>query len=208
MDFTDALISWYKLHARSFPWREEWCGSPYRVLVAELMLKRTRAENVIELFDRFVERYPDVASVANATMQELEGLLAPIGLRRHRGAELKGIAQILVHEYNSQVPCDLDALLSLPGIGQYTAHAVLCFACGYRVPVVDVNVKRILGRYFGIGPNARNTVYWDLAENLLPRDAARFNWALLDLGALVCTAGAPRCGACPVGDACDFAKRG
>lgn len=200
-------MKWSELNSRDFPWRHG-RQTPYRALVFELMLKRTRAENVAPVYERFIERFPNIDAIEIADIESIEEVLRPIGLHRSRAREFKKTARIIVEDHHGRVPSDLTSLLKLPGIGRYTAHAILCFGCGQAAQIVDVNVRRILGRYFGIDPRARkDAVYWDMAWRLLPVDwATDFNRALLDLGALVCTARKPGCGRCPLSANCTAQK--
>lgn len=203
MDFANALVRWYRSNARSFPWREEWRRSPYCVLVAEILLKRTRAENAVLTYGYLVDCYPDAAALAGAKLPKLEAFLRPIGLHRTRARELKRIAEALVERHGGEVPRSFDELIALPGVGRYVANAVLCFGFEIPVPIVDVNVRRVLGRYFGLAEGVDDGAYWAVASRLLaPGDAAEFNWALLDLGALVCAARGPKCEGCPLAKGC------
>ena len=201
-----ALLTWADLNLREYPWRCEGIGS-YRLLVAELLLKRTTATAAARIYDPFIAKYPSVDRLALATEDELAQVLMPIGLSRQRARSIRQLALALAQQHNG-IPTTMDQLRSLPGIGEYTAQAVLSFGHGIPVAVVDGNVERVIGRVFqGIldSSSDRKTVL-KIAADLLPRKYHRsFNFALLDLGALVCRPARPRCNECPLQKLCDYA---
>ena len=198
-----ALLRWYARNGRPFPWRET--RDPYRVLVSEIMLQQTRADRVASRFPEFLERYPDIESLAGARTSDVLRAWRGMGYN-NRAVRLHGAVKEVVAKYGGAVPRDTADLEALPGIGRYTAHAVACFAHGRRVPVVDVNVRRVLSRIFRPMPSVSAAVAeqdaWDIARAVLPADAYNWHQALMDFGAMVCTARAPKCPACPVAGAC------
>jgi len=205
-----SLLEWAKSQKRSFFWRER-RQTPFRILVIEVLLARTRAEAVEPVAARLIRRYPTVQQLAAASVRELEEIVRPLGLFRKRARLLKACAQRILTEHRGRVPRDVDALLSLPSVGRYAATALLCF--GFDIPqgVVDANVARVYGRLFSLEkPPARLANahgLWELANSLVPAmSARRFNWALLDLGASVCLPRSPKCGECPLASRCDFAR--
>lgn len=197
---------WHRTNAREFPWRET--RDPYAVLVAELMLHQTFARKVVPVYRKFLESYPTVSALAGADPQRVERLMMPLGLQR-RGRRIVALAQVLVREHGGQVPGDEDGLLALPGVGPYTAGAVLAFAYERRAAIPDTNVIRLLRRFFGLGPPdarppssisaAMRRAALDLVPRRKPRD---YNYALLDFASLVCTHYRPRCTSCPVRARC------
>jgi len=198
MSFTRKLLAWYKRNKRDLPWRST--RNPYAILVSEFMLQQTQVSRVLEYYPRFMKRFPTVERLANArpkaVMEEWEGL----GYYA-RARNLHALAKQL-SATGYRVPADPEELRTLPGVGRYTAGAVACFAYEKPVPTVDVNVARVLGRVF-LGRETRNgkRETWELAERLVPKHgerAWRFNQALMELGALVCTARKPKCPECPV----------
>lgn len=198
--FRSPLLSWSKENLRKYPWRET--DSPYRVLVAEILLQKTFADKVEPIYDKFVFRYPDLETLANANVDEVASLLKPLGLQNVRARALIDIA----NEYALEgVPDDEEELLQLPYVGPYAANATLCFAFDRRRPVVDANVVRIYNRAFGADFTPQDDEAWELADRMLPDDDyQRFNLALIDFGAKICTADSPRCPECFYRDRCEY----
>ena len=199
------LLAWYDENRRILPWREE--VSPYRTWVSEIMLQQTRVAAVLPYFHRFMERCPTVEALAAADEQELLKLWEGLGYYS-RARNLQKAARIITGEYGGQLPADQKALMALPGIGDYTAGAILSIAFGVPIPAVDGNVIRVASRVMGIRENVGiPSVRRELEEkvdSLVP--AARpgdFNQALMDLGAAVCVPGTPNCDVCPLRAHCD-----
>jgi A/G-specific adenine glycosylase len=199
------LIEWAKSEGRAFPWRE--VGStPYEVLVSELLLKRTTAQAASRVYGQFLAEFPDLAAITSASPDNLEAILSSVGLQRQRAHGFKAMAQFLVDHYGGVVPSDLDLLRTVPQVGEYAARAVLSFGYGKAAAVVDSNVVRVLGRLFSLslGPDPKLARFQELADTVLPvHDHKRFNWGILDLGALVCRYDRPRCEICPLMSICD-----
>jgi A/G-specific adenine glycosylase len=198
-----AILRWYALNGRPFPWRET--RDPYRVLLSEIMLQQTQADRVAARFPVFLETYPDIESLANAPRDDVLRAWRGMGYN-NRAVRLHGAVKEVVAKYGGKVPRDTGALTALPGIGKYTAHAVACFAHGRNVPVVDVNIRRVLSRVFRPMKTPAEAVAekeaWDIARAVLPANAYDWQQALMDFGAMVCPARAPKCGACPVAAHC------
>jgi len=208
--FTRLLLKWFRRHGRPLPWRAT--RDPYRVLVSEFMLQQTQVSRVTGYYDRFLRKYPTIATLARARPRAVRETWEGLGYYA-RARNLHRLARVVVKRHDGHVPDDPETLRTLPGVGAYTAGAVACFAYEKREPTVDTNVARVLTRVFKRGKreggrgkskaSAKET--WALARTLLPqrRTAAwRFNQALMDLGATICVARAPRCGICPVRSAC------
>lgn len=193
---------------RTFPWRRH--TTPYRVLVAELMLQRTGAAQVTPVFERFVERFPRLSVAARARPAAMARLLFPLGrIDRHR--VLRKAFQYLVSEHGGRVPNRLDQLLKVPAVGPYTARAVLSFAYRQRVGLLDPSVYRLLRRVFGIVSAKKrfhtDRALWFLVDTLAPRsDVRAFNWALLDIASTLCLASDPRCSRCPLLRICRYGR--
>jgi A/G-specific adenine glycosylase len=184
---------------RPLPWRAT--RDPWAVMVSEVMLQQTQATRVVEPYTRFVDQFPTpracAAAETGAVLQAWQGL----GYNR-RGRDLHRAAQAVVERHGGEVPADLDALQALPGIGPYTARAVLVFAFELEYAVVDVNVGRVLARAVAGAPVAGGAAQ-SLADALVPRGRAwEWNQALMELGAVVCAGRAPACGACPLARRC------
>jgi A/G-specific adenine glycosylase len=202
-------IKWYKEHGRLFPWRAPGV-SPYGILVAEMMLRQTLAEMVVPIWQAFISKYPYPSLCAVADSNILYQLLAPLGLGQQRVTSLQSVSTELLNRYNGEIPQSISALLELPHVGLYTAHAVMCFAYGQRVPVVDANVIRVFSRLTGtafLSDNRRAKVVWELATQILPAKRVReHNYGLLDFAAQVCTSRKPACSVCLLAKRCYFSK--
>jgi A/G-specific adenine glycosylase len=206
--FQRRLLAWYARHGRDLPWRRT--RAPYRVLVSEIMLQQTQVERVIPKYRQFLRRYPSLRALAAAPVDDVRRLWYPLGYNV-RPLRLHAIARETVARYNGRLPDDAGALRALPGVGRYTAGAVLSFAFGRDVAVLDTNVRRVLTRVFlGARRAARlrgDRALWDLADRLVPAGRGYdFNQALMDFGATWCTARRPRCPACPMRPFCATAR--
>ena len=201
------VVDFFRREGRRFPWRET-CD-PYVVLVSELLLQKTTSRQVLEVFDEFFRTFPSIESLAEADIETLKSIVRRLGLIK-RATFLKEIAVKVVKAYGGIIPDD-HRLLKLKGVGMYTANAVLCFAYGKKVPVVDSNVARIFRRYFGIKgekPAYADKALWQIARSILPDDEHReFNYGLLDISAKYCRP-RPLCEKCPLRDKCWYAKQG
>jgi A/G-specific adenine glycosylase len=198
--FQRRLLSWYRRHGRDLPWRRT--RAPYRILVSEIMLQQTQVERVIPKYRQFLARYPSLEALAAAPVDDVRRLWYPLGYNV-RPLRLHAIARETVASYGGRLPDTADALRRMPGIGRYTAGAILAFAHERDVAVLDTNVRRVLSRVF-MGPRRVRRVrgekaFWDLAEALVPAGRGYdFNQALMDFGATWCTPRRPRCAACPM----------
>ena len=199
--FTRRLLAWFRTAARDLPWRRT--RDPYRVLVSEFMLQQTQVSRVLDFYPRFLRRYPDLEALARATPRAVREAWEGLGYYR-RAANLHRLARQVVRRHAGRVPSDPKELEQLPGVGPYTAGAVATFAFEKPAPAVDTNAARVLGRVFGCR-TAKTTRA--MAGRLQPRrgpTAWSFNQALIELGALVCTARAPKCPTCPVNRLCNW----
>ena len=179
---------------------------PYHILVSEIMLQQTQVDRVMPKYHEFLARYPTLEALAASAPDEVQRLWYPLGYNV-RPINLHGIAREAVASYGGRLPDDEPALRAMRGIGRYTAGALRCFAYGRAVPIVDTNVRRVLGRVF-LGPRRLSRLrgqktMWDLAGALVPpRKAYDYNQALMDFGATWCTPRRPRCPACPMRGFC------
>ena len=198
----------YSSCGRSFPWREE-KASPYGILVAEILLKQTRAEKVANVWPSLVGHYQNTKELADADPDELFEMIAVLGFGKQRATALIALASS-INSLAGELPVYPGDLIKLPYVGIYTAHAVACFAFGKRVPVVDLSVVRIISRLAGVTSPSdirRAQVIWDLAWAMLPaQDFKEHNYGLLDFGALVCKPRLPMCEECPLVAECAFAN--
>ena len=211
-DIAAPLVAWFRTEARDLPWRRP--GFPaWGTLVSEIMLQQTQVARVVPRLEAWLTRWPTPADLAAAPPAEAVRAWDRLGYPR-RALALHAAATAIAEQHDNVVPRDVDALLALPGIGDYTARAVAVFAYGDRHPVVDVNVRRVLARaVLGEGEPgpAKARVDLPLMESVLPDDrddAAATNAAVMELGALVCVARSPACDACPIADRCAWRAAG
>lgn len=202
------LIAWGRDNFRVFPWRET--GDPYAILVAEVMLHRTKAPQVMAVYPDFLRRYPDMAELAKASPEDLHVALASLGLRG-RVDMLYAMAQEIATRFDGRIPVTKDGLVSLPGVSDYIAGAVRCFSRNEPEPLIDTNTVRVIGRLFGLkttDSSRRNRLFKDMHAALVDPDEPRaYNYAVLDLAALVCTkVRPPECSACPVKRYCSYGQ--
>jgi A/G-specific adenine glycosylase len=207
----DVIVDWYATAARDLPWRRPGVDA-WAVLVSEVMLQQTPVARVEPVWREWMQRWPDPAALAAATPADVIRAWGKLGYPR-RALRLREAAGAVVERHGGVVPDDVAALEALPGIGTYTARAVVCFGYGRAQPVVDTNVRRVVARLVHGQAEAGNARASDLADitALAPTDperAVRFSVAAMELGALVCVAGTPRCGACPVRDRCAWRLAG
>jgi len=201
----NSLRDWFAAHARDLPWRRT--DDPYAIWVSEIMLQQTRVEVVVPYYERFLARFPTVESLARARLDTVLKLWEGLGYYA-RARSLHRAAQEIVTRFGGQLPSAREDLLSLPGIGRYTAGAIASIACDRPEPLVDGNVARVLCRIFRIRGNPKDTAIrdrlWSIAQELVPDDRpGRFNQALMELGAQVCLPRGPCCDVCPVNRVCE-----
>ena len=208
--FQKRLLAWFRAHRRDLPWRRS--RNPYRIWVAEVMLQQTRIAAVVPYYRRFLRRFPDVRSLAHAREEEVLKLWSGLGYYG-RARNLHRAAKQIVAQHAGKFPRELDAALALPGIGQYTAAAILSIAYNEPLAVLDGNVARVLARLGAVPGELRAPKRWrelgERANRILARSAAGdWNQALMELGETICTPQSPRCGECPVSRWCAAHARG
>ena len=208
--FRRRIISWYAEHARSLPWRGT--VDPYRIWVSEIMLQQTTTKTVEGYFDRFIERFPTVRDLALAELDQVNRLWEGLGYYR-RCAQMHHAAREIVSRFDGVFPDRPDDVRRLPGIGRYTAGAILSIAFDRREPILEANTIRLYARLTGLRADptqrAANEMLWDFAERILPKkNVGRFNQALMDLGSMICSAKCPRCAECPLTAFCETARLG
>jgi A/G-specific adenine glycosylase len=207
--FQHLLLEWAEKNLRNFPWRQN--PTPYLTLITEVLLRRTTASAVLRIYSIFVREYGDPKRIAEVEETKLASALSTIGYHKQRARILKAIAKYLVEKFNGAVPCSKELLLEIPHVGSYTAGAILSLGCGQPSAMVDTNVERIYGRVFlsNLPKKGRRHLIEQIAAMYVPPDNHQtFNFALLDLAALVCTYGIPKCGICPVKGQCDYFSQG
>jgi A/G-specific adenine glycosylase len=209
LPFRRRLLGWYARHRRRLPWRG--VRDPWAVLVSEIMLQQTQVARVLDFYPRFLQRYPTAEDMAAAPGDAVRESWAGLGYYA-RARNLHAAARHIAGPLRGRMPRLPEELRRLPGIGRYTAGAVASLAFGADVPAVDTNAARVLGRVFGVRGRTksarRERRLWAIATALVPSGrSADWNQALMDLGALFCTARAPRCPTCPVRRTCRGAAR-
>ena len=198
-DIVPQLLDWYAREHRDLPWRRPEV-TPWQILVSEFMLQQTPVARVEPIWREWIARWPTPSATAAASAADVLRAWGKLGYPR-RAKRLHECARVIATEHGDVVPSDVDTLLTLPGVGAYTARAVACFAYRSRVPVVDTNVRRVVARVVhGRADSPSSVRDLDDVAALLPddADAPRFSIALMELGATVCTARSPRCGLCPL----------
>jgi A/G-specific adenine glycosylase len=200
-----SLLQWWCYAKRNFPWRET--RDPYKVLVAEILLHRTRANQVAPLYESFLQRFPDVESLAQSTPEELEILFHSGGLQ-WRWKLLHSMAVVLKERFQGEIPDDFKILVSLPGISHYIASSVRCFSFGHPDAILDTNTVRVAGRLVGLpvtDSSRRSLLFRKVLENLIDKQHPReFNFALIDFAALVCKSRSPLHEECSLKQHCRY----
>jgi A/G-specific adenine glycosylase len=195
----EELSVWFFENQRSLPWRSSY--DPYHVWVSEIMLQQTQVETVVPYFERWMTALPDVSALGAADEQTVLNLWAGLGYYS-RARNLMAAAKVVVQDHRGVIPADYEALRSLPGIGQYTAGAILSIAFNKPYPIVDGNVRRVLSRIYGWEDESPRRL-WEAAERLVHQAEPRtINQAMMELGATVCSFKSPRCLVCPVQGVC------
>ena len=200
-------MDWFDKNERKFPWRET--KDPFKILMAEMMLRRTRAEQVKPVYDNFFKKYKKIEDLANASQKEIDTILYPLGLKWRSPAFIL-VAREVRAKYGGEVPQDREMLKKLTGVGDYVAGAVLSIAYDKKEWIVDNNVARIFKRYFGLetlGEGRRNRKIINLAKKYIQsRNPKKSNLAILDFSAMVCTSRSPQCNICVLKHKCFYFK--
>ena len=208
--FTSRLLTWYRQHGRTLPWRRH--SDPYAVWVSEVMLQQTRVDTVIPYFKRWMRLFPTIKKLAHASERDV--LKAWEGLGYYsRARNLHKTAKIVVEKYNGELPRNVEELNSLPGIGRYTVGAIASMAFGMDEPTLDGNLRRVFARLFDVtelaDSSAGEKILWRLAAKHLPKgQAGDYNQALMDLGAMICIPKNPHCLICPLMKICKARQAG
>ena len=202
--FRERLAEWAKGNTREFPWRET--EDPYKICVAEIMLNQTGANKVAPVYLEFIKRYPTIKRLSSGRVPTLKRIIHPLGFL-YRAERLRLMAKYVEQTYGGQMPDDYPGLCSIPGVGQYTASAILCFAFGQKVPIIDTNVVRVFTRFFGLKrklpTSAANVELSTITLSALPaKNVKQYNYAILDFAAVICSHYKPSCQNCPVESEC------
>jgi len=208
ISFRRRITYWFDKHGRAFPWRQSIV--PFKVLIAEMMLRRTKAGQVENVFEELFKEFPDVQSLAQGNPKEIDSILYHLGLH-WRTPAFQEVARALVRDYGGEVPVTREELKNLPGVGEYVAGAVLSIAYSQKEWIVDSNVVRVFKRYFGVDTSKegrRDQHVIEMAKTyVLTSSPRKANLAIIDFAALVCVPGKPKHEECPIRNSCDFYKQ-
>lgn len=203
--FRRTLLRWGRQHRRSFPWRQE--TDPFKILVAEVLLQRSRGRTVAGVYETLLKRWPTAEALATARVGSIEKVIYPLGLTS-RAKTLKAMASAVVAR--GGVPSTVEALMELPGVGRYAASATAALAFGRQVSTVDGVTARVYRRYFGLPsevPASEDLDLWEVVARVTPKRSVReWNWAALDLAAAICLPKRPRCADCPLRAGCTHGR--
>ena len=209
-NFRRKLLHWFDDHQRDLPWRQH--KTPYRIWISEIMLQQTQVATVIDYFNRFIKRFPTVKILAQADQAEVLKLWEGLGYYR-RARQLHAAAQVIVEQHQGTFPTDFESVLALPGIGRYTAGAILSIALDQKLPILEGNTIRLFARLMTMQSDPRTTenqkALWEFSQSLLPRKrCGDFNQALMELGSQICNPKRPKCLVCPINNLCMTAVKG
>lgn len=207
--FLHYLLNWSKENSPSYPWRKT--SDPYKVMISEMLLRRTRASSVESVYTDFLKKFPTVEALAKSSRNKIEEVIKSLGINS-RSHKIKSTAKKLVENYPDIFPTEEKELIEVFGSrSNYTINAIRCFAQNQKAPIFDVNVKRIFERVFSIdfGNEAhKKKSSWEIVSYAIPeRRVKQYNWALLDLGKSICTVSKPKCKLCPISSLCDYANK-
>lgn len=205
--FQETVLKWFEKNGRKYPWRAE--KNTYKKLIAEIMLQRTRVEQVLPVYEKFVKKYPDLKSVSEAAENDISKFISKLGLF-WRSRAIKKMAEFIISEYSGRIPAEKAKLLEIPGIGNYIADAMIVFAFNGKRTVIDGNVVRLATRFFGMEkkPEIRRnrefiTFCQSLSEDLETAEVEGFNYSLIDFSAAICKQ-KPLCVSCPLSKMCSY----
>lgn len=205
--FISLLLGWYKDNGRNLPWRYN--KDPYKILVSELMLQKTDAPKVKNIYDDFFKKFPTIYEIDKTSIKTLERTLEPLGLYRKKAERLKSISKTIIENHYGKIPNSKNELLELNGVGNYIANAVMCFAYNKDESIVDTNVIRLYNRIFNLQSSKKrprtDKEIWNFAKAILPLNKVQdYNYAVLDYASLICKAKKPNCEVCIFKQYCSF----
>jgi len=205
--FIQGILQWSEENFLDYPWRDN--VDPFQILISELLLRKTTAEQVEDIFPKFTSKYPSPKSIVESSPKEIKAEIEVLGMSNIRTEQIIEISKKIQKDYDNKVPDSFAELSNLPGVGRYTANSILCFGFNEPKPIVDTNVIRVLSRYFDIESDKSrprtDDKLWEFAENLLPQEDFKvYNYALLDFGKLVCKSNNPDCNDCLLRNKCIF----
>lgn len=205
--FQESILKWWDTNRRDYPWRKT--SDPYIILITEILLRKTTATHVNSIYEKFFTKYPTIEKLADAKKESLKQSIESLGLASQRTEQLLKLSKIIVEEYGGEIPNKYEYILNLPGVGRYTAGALMCIAYKSDEAMVDTNVVRVVGRYFDF-KSKKKQVYtdiklWDFVKKLIPKGKCReFNLGIIDFANEICLPKIPRCGRCPLNLHCKY----
>lgn len=206
--FSRSVLSWFATNGRAFPWRKT--REPYCIYVAEILLRRTQAERVVSPYLELISRYPTFEALSKGEVIYVRGAFKPLGLFKRADLMIAG-AKIVVSDYGGILPCSVDLIMQLPGMGKYSSSAIVCLAFGMRIPMIDESSGRLLRRVLGLGssrPAYCDQILFEAAKEVIPqRHVREFNLGLLDIAAVYCHSTRPICSICPLSEFCLHSRR-
>lgn len=207
--FVNNILEWFKQNKRDFAWRN--IDDPYRILISEILLRKTTSTHVNSLYHKFFEQYPNIKSLSNANSNELNELVTPLGLANQRTNQILKLSKAINADFEGEIPDKFENLLNLPGVGKYTAGAVMCIAFNQDEAMVDTNAVRVISRYFSFKSTKKepytDPILWDFVKKLIPKGKCKqFNLGIIDFAHMVCLPRIPKCPKCPLNKDCDFFK--
>lgn len=205
--FSEYILSFYSTQHRNFPWRQT--KDPYKILLTEILLRRTTSTQVNSIYHKFFEEFPSIKSLALADKNDLETIIKQLGLSKQRSKQMIKMAKIVVEKYNGVIPKSYDELIKLPGVGMYTVGGFLCFLCNKDVSMVDTNVVRVISRYFNFKSKKTESwtdkILWKFVRDLIPQNYCKeFNLGLIDFASIICIPKNPKCEICYLNSECHF----
>jgi len=205
--FSKYILNIYKTQGRNFPWRRT--KNPYKILLTEILLRRTTSTQVNSIYYEFFDKYPTIKSLAMAKKKELKRLIQCLGLSKQRSEQIMKMANVIMEQHGGVIPKSYDELIELPGVGMYTVGGFLCIVCNKDVSMVDTNVIRVITRYFNV-KSAKSEIWtdkkiWKFVKELIPNGKCKeFNLGLIDFANAICIPKKPRCEKCGLNDKCYF----
>jgi A/G-specific adenine glycosylase len=208
--FASKLLCWAQTHQEIFPWRLT--SDPYKILISELLLRKTTRSQVCKIFNSFFREYPNLKSLASASEASIKRVIKPLGMEHKRATALKRVAQVLLENYRGEIPADRSELMELPNVGLYTANAVLIFAYNVSEPLLDTNIIRVVARVFSLVSKKKrlrdDPAMWKRIEEMMPMENAKgFFWAILDFAYSICLPKNPKCQTCFLLEMCNYGKK-
>lgn len=207
--FSTFILDFYNSHGRDFPWRQT--KNPYKILLTEILLRRTTSIQVNSIYKEFFDQYPTIKSLSLAKKEDLETVIKCLGLSKQRSVQMIRLANVIMEQHGGVIPKSYDELIELPAVGMYTAGGFLCLAGGENVSMVDTNVVRVVSRYFNFKSTKTESwtdkKLWKFVKDLIPKGKCReFNLGIIDFANAICIPKKPRCDVCKLNNECYYFK--